>query len=1158
MKLKRLQMQGFKSFVDKTELVFDQQILGIVGPNGCGKSNIVDAIRWVMGEQSAKGLRGSDMKDVIFSGTSTRKAAGYAEVNLVFDNADAMAPAPYTDCHEIMITRRLYRSGESEYLVNQVQARLKDINDLFLGTGSSAKAYSIVQQGKVDQIVMAKPEDLRMLIEEAAGISKYKVRKQAAERRMEATRNNLARVEDIIRELERNAKSLEKQVAKAEKFRELQGQLRRSDELLIATKVKRLDALVANNDDELRRLEDEQQKWTTQLSELEAKLERQRLESLNSEKQTNTTYEKLMDAKDQLSKVVTESELLSQKIDLLRNQIAERKKDIERISSKSEDQSSRKNQLLEELRTLEAEEAAKDQSLQEKRKRVESAQQRLGAVDSKKIGLQKELDQLRTDSARESQKQEMLQAERVQLELSWVEQERRAEELQHEINQWQEKKKSFDEKWQEQNQHLSALEAELKDLEQAREQTDKERESLLDRKAGLQKEVSDVQASLQSMQTLEEHQHGYERGALEFSRQTGESLLMQKLEFKEEYRELGEILAYHIGQCFVRDVDDEVHIEGRWSHLRLLGETEGALPRTVLELVRNEVSQTLRKVLASIELVPNLADTPAARHAQLDLKGNWRAPFSEDVYWESHGKLAKQDSPLGRQNEIKTLEAKQQDLTSLLRDAEEKLKANQEKKELQRQKVQEQHEKIKKHREGIHELENSQQDLLASLTKAESQQAQANDEMKSLDKRIQQLTEELSNLRESIELRDRESDLKALQQESQELKEEKEQAEADLMEYRIECGALKERVERLRQQTVDLDMTQSEYTHNQSTFQADIQNWESEIQSHETRKQELAGKKQELERNIQELEKQLAESKESLAKLRSELEQSEAERQELIKKKESSSSQLQDKNLEKQNLKHQVDELSRLLDERYQVSIQDVLERVSETDLGEVDEQALESEVKSLRAKLQSYGDVNLVALQEFEELKNRLEFMNKQREDLMKTLDGLNNIIERINRITEFRFRETFKAVNHNFEVLFPKLFGGGKAYMTLTDEENLLETKVEIFAEPPGKKIQAMSLLSGGEKAMTSISLLFSLFAYRPSSFCILDEVDAPLDDANTQRYNEIIQEMSSLSQFIVVTHNKRTMEVSSTLFGVTMQEPGCSKLVSVNLEEAQALAS
>lgn len=1159
MKLKRLQMQGFKSFVDKTEVVFDQQIVCVVGPNGCGKSNIVDAIRWVMGEQSAKGLRGKDMADVIFAGTPARKPAGYAEVNLIFDNEGQQAPPPYTDFAEIMITRRLYRTGESEYRINGENARLKDINDLFLGTGSSAKAYSIVAQGKVDQIVLAKPEERRFLIEEAAGIAKYKVRKQSAERKMQSTQQNLDRVHDILRELERNAKSLERQVERAEKFREIQTRLRKLDLEVAAAKLSLLDAKASENDSRLSEQRESLATCSTQLSDVEARLEKIRLESLNQEKLTSSDFDRLVKLKDELGQLKTEKELGQQKEELLGNQIRERKEDIERLQTKSKDQDEVRFKIQDEIRDLEEERSKQEEGVKALKARVEEAE---AAVQEKERALEEsrnELTEIKTRVAKESQKIEMLKTELVNLEMERAGAEQSKEAAEQSLSETNTQAEEVQEKIKGLRQEREDTISTLESLDVQISDSQKQREASLQTKLELSERVAELKAQLEGLKNLDAQDQGIPTGAQEYRERGLGKLAFEQIRFKSDYEKLGKQLLFQLGNTIVGDGAEG--LQARRRSIKALSDVS-VCERNALSLCDEVESDELRKVLERIELVDEIDFSQTSSYAQFDLKGQWRASIGSSFYETCAGELGTQESPYERREQIARLQSDLQTADTDLTNELQKLSSTDSNIESLKQ---QRNSKSKRPAEITEELESEDQKLSELRSREASLKAERDSKQNSIeaiDKRIEEVGSSIKSIKPEERLSELERILEQSTKELQRLRARRSELDSTWVEKRIQFGALQERLERLQAQSVNVDMTQSEYAHNKSIFEKDIESWSEEIEKIKARRVEIDSLIEDTQKKLDELERSLAGAKETMARLHRELEEQEAQRKSSQTEKEKLAESVQELELERSNLKHQAEELSHILFERYQIELSEALEQASAEEVEKLTQDEIQlgkasEEAQVLRDRLAKFGDVNLLALKEFDEIKERLSFMNQQREDLLRTLESLQSIIDRINRITEFRFRETFKSINHNFQVLFPRLFGGGKAYMKLTNEEDLLETGVEIFAEPPGKKIQAMSLLSGGEKAMTSISLIFSLFAYRPSSFCILDEVDAPLDEINTKRYNEIIQEMSRLSQFIVITHNKRTMEVGSTLFGVTMQEPGCSKLVGVNLGEAKAFS-
>lgn len=1160
MKIKALHLFGFKSFADRTELNFDRQIVGIVGPNGCGKSNTVDAIRWAMGEQSAKGLRGSEMQDVIFSGTATRKRANFAEVSIVFENNQGLAPAPYTDCAEIMITRRLYRSGESEYLINKVNVRLKDITDLFLGTGSSARAYSVVAQGKIDQIVLAKPEERRFLLEEAAGVAKYKARKVAAERKMEATRENLARIEDIVRELDRNARHLERQAEKAEQFRKVQTELRQLDEQIIGAKVVHLESRAQRTADNRDSARMSFEGLSTELAKLETDIEKMRLDALNLEKVSASDYEQLIAVKESFAQSDKEKDLRAQRIQNLLNQIDERKKDIERLQSKREANLGLVSQLLEEKEELRLQKIDEEKIVSDLKSRLEASVQHIAALEIDLQGLRQELDSKKEEQIRSQNRREIMKSERVELELKRAAFEESIQQLKTRSAEVQTKQQDLEIKIQQLESDRVQAESSLLEVENQGLLNREQESATLQDLSSEREALSRSQAELESLRALEQHHVGYDPGALKHRDSSSDSFIMDQVQFHPEYQSVAQAFLGELGQCFTQASNDESSRWGRVFFDSATG-TASSFERSLLSIVSGEVPEALRNILSSIELVDQLPESPVS-HAQIDLSGRSRIPLSQSVFKEEQGAFSRSETPFGRKAEEAALLERISHSELKIKDFAQQIESLKARGLSLRSETEDLRKKIKTIAQDFSSQRVSEAQLKAARDSIERQSSDFLEQIKVLDARITKIGEELAQHVEAESLEALETQMALIQTQLDSARAAKAELDSLWIEKRIAFGALSERLERLEQQTIDHEMTRSEYEHNQSIYQQDIENWERDIQKEKQILVELEERgRSDSERSVV-LEKKLAESKVELNKLRSEVEQQDAGRRLAQSQKDEAQTKLQELELEHQKLKFEVEELSQLVQERYHIGLEEVLNSVTQEQLDRLSDEtvlrALEVDALELREKLEKFGEVNLLALSEFEEIKKRLDFMTAQREDLLKTLDSLQSIIDRVNKITEFRFRETFTAINHNFQVLFPKLFGGGRAYMTLTDDKNMLETGVEIFAEPPGKRVQAMSLLSGGEKAMTSISLLFALFAYRPASFCILDEVDAPLDEINTQRYNQIIQDMSGLSQFIVITHNKRTMEVADKLFGVTMQEAGVSQLVAVELQEARAIVA
>jgi len=547
------------------------------------------------------------MQDVIFSGTATRKRANFAEVSIVFENNQGLAPAPYTECAEIMITRRLYRSGESEYLINKVNVRLKDITDLFLGTGSSARAYSVVAQGKIDQIVLAKPEERRFLLEEAAGVAKYKARKVAAERKMEATRENLDRIEDIVRELDRNARHLERQAEKAEQFRKVQTELRQLDEQIIGAKVVHLESRAQRTADNRDSARMSFEGLSTELAKLETDIEKMRLDALNLEKVSASDYEQLIAVKESFAQSDKEKDLRAQRIQNLLNQIDERRKDIERLQSKREANLGLVSQLLEEKEKLRLQKIDEEKVVSELKARLEVSVQQISALEAELQGLRQNLDSKKEEQIRSQNRREIMKSERVELELKRAALEESIQQLKLRSADVQTRQQDLEIKIQQLEADRVQAEADLLDVEnQALVNREQESTALQDLSSE-RESLSRSQAELESLHSLEQHHVGYDAGALKHRDQSADLFIMDQIQFLPEYQVVAEAFLSELGQCFTQASQDE---SSRWGRVFFdsASGSAGSFERSLLSIVTGEVPEGLRDVLGSIELVDRLPE----------------------------------------------------------------------------------------------------------------------------------------------------------------------------------------------------------------------------------------------------------------------------------------------------------------------------------------------------------------------------------------------------------------------------------------------------------------------------------------------------------------------------------------------------------------------
>ncbi len=1175
MKIKRVEILGFKSFVDRVNLDFQSGVAGIVGPNGCGKSNIVDAIRWAMGEQNAKHLRGRAMEDVIFGGSESRKPHGMAEVNMVFGNEDGLAPAAFRDYAEIMVTRRLYRNGDSEYLINKTPCRLLDISELFMDTGIGARTYSIIEQGKIGQILSAKPEDRRTLIEEAAGVTKFKSRKKTALRKIEATRQNLLRLSDIIAEVRRQAASLKRQARKAERFREYREELRGIETRIAAGRYRQLrDTLEQHSDQEagLRQI----------LTGQEAHLQQQELDLAEARLQQTAREKELTSAQEGVFHLSSELQKVESRIDLAGSQIQSHALQHERLDGELADVARRLEELdreEEELKNVQGRLAAE---LAQEAERLLAAEQELGGFTGTEAERQGALEEARavlygllTDLTRFSSQQE--------------EAERRLAGLEQRTGRSRSETLGVREQMEELRRKTDQLEAALDDFRQRRQGLQGERENGLETLRQLRRKIEENEATLlvrreehnrfrsrlESLQQLERDLEGYGRGVKvvlgdDRLRQSFAGLLADALEVASGFEAAVEAVLGDRLQAILAPRIEEVgaafarlrEADGRCSFL-LPGfapaagaSVAGGQPLAELVSVSPEAASLVDGLLQGIWVVPDLAPYLSGGQPQGtvlvtsagevlsacgELTGGARTALDQGLLHKKREmkELAKRVAGLG--TEVDNLQQQRSALRDTLEVAEERLReveAALHRKEL---KVVDSEKDLLRLRSELDRLE----ERLEVLSLEEAQLHEEHEELQRQFGAAAQGRTEREAGKQAAEER-----VAILQEELLLLRRESEAARDRLTTLKMGVVSLREREEGGRRSLERLARLHSE-----------LQGRKALIRSRQAEgEQEQLRLREEIDQARVELDllyRRREEKKLDLDRLRDSFEELTAgitTQEEALRAQRGRASQAREKlaalQLAGRELQMEADHLRQTILDRYRIDLEELPapEREAEADSPAASERRL----AELRRLIDEMGEVNLTAIEEYEELEQRHVFLTTQQEDLQESLNGLQTAIAKINRTTRKRFRETFDLVNAKFREVFPRLFRGGQAELRLTDEEDLLETGIDIVVQPPGKKLQNVSLLSGGEKALTAVALIFSIFLIKPSPFCILDEVDAPLDDANIGRFNELVREMASLSQFIIITHNKRTMEIADALYGVTMEEPGVSKMVSVRINE------
>ncbi len=1174
MKIKRLEISGFKSFVEKASFDFPAGVTAVVGPNGCGKSNVVDAIRWVMGEQSAKNLRGRAMEDVIFGGSESRKPLGMAEVSLVFSTSDGRVPAKYLNYSEIQVTRRLYRDGESEYLLNKTPCRLMDITELFMDTGVGARAYSIIEQGRIGMILMAKPEERRFLIEEAAGVTKYKSRKQIALKKMEATKQNLVRIGDIVGEIRRQLGSLHRQAKKAERFRAVREELRGIELFFASRRYEELMMQKSVFQTEMEKHERRGEELSAAVGLKESNLETLRLNQVEEEQKLSAAQEEIFNGKADLQGVENRLEFqrkeisgleaqqirLSSELELVQRQIAEtraegnllevRSREFMTDSLGEEDALNAKERQLEEFA---AAERSASLALEEGRKRF--------------FGLLGEISQASNQNSSATKRLELL-AERIQRSAS---EEKGLKEL---LVRAEALAAGFEVGLAKERSSFSTIADSINNIEGTRIALKNSLDAVELELRTNRDELSTTSSRLHSLQELEAQFAGYGQGVRTLMLDDSfkgrfAGLLADSVEVDEELEPLLEAVLGGRLQSLVTgsvaDVHDAVnHLKnrggGRCGFLLPMSERgvtltppEGAVP-LLSRLTVTEKDQTLKALLYGVMLVQDLDTAIRLSKVSPDLKfvtlqgdiafgggvvvGGSREPVQQGLIHKKREIRALAARKTAFEEQVSALSARRDEFLSRISAAE---------KELQLLK--------QAHRDSEMNLLASEKDL--QRTTEEMLRLKDRLTLKALDD--QQLSEEREHLQKEL----LESELRRNSSENL-----KSGLEAEVAMIQDELTEKRKVIEQLRSEATAIKVRAAALREKKESAVAALKKVEQLCSNLVERAENLSSEKQKSADELARVRIELTESQLQLGRLA----QAHSKKEGMLacarSSYEESVSRFKGEELLLREIKSEEDELRRTasetrlklsgllmelgnietqLKERYRMDISEISSFSIDPELGE---EQLSFRQLELQKQVEEFGEVNLTAIDEYQELEQRHTFLAEQKADLEESMQSLQQAIQRINRTTRKRFAETFELVNEKFKEVFPRLFCGGKAELKLTNEDDLLETGLDIVVQPPGKKLQNVSLLSGGEKALTAVALIFSIFLIKPSPFCLLDEVDAPLDDANIGRFNEMIREMSLFSQFILITHSKTTMAVADTLYGVTMEEPGVSKLVSVKL--------
>lgn len=1171
MRLKTIKLAGFKSFVDPTTIPLVSNLTAVVGPNGCGKSNVIDAVRWVMGESSAKHLRGGSLTDVIFSGSSTRKPVGQATVELLFDNVEGKLGGEYASYSEIAIKRQVTRDGQSNYFLNGQRCRRKDITDIFLGTGLGPRSYAIIEQGMISRVIDAKPEDLRTFIEEAAGISKYKERRRETENRIQHTQDNLSRLNDLRDELGKQLRHLERQSQAAARYQELKTTEKSLSSELAALAWQRLDTEIVEYEKQIRESLVQLAAEQAGSQQLKTSQEKQRLLQTQANETLNDVQKRYYGIGAEIAKIeqaLTHHEerrgqLKADKVDAEQSlQTAEAllekdKENYNEFREKIEENIPLHEQAVESAEMAQAVADEAEQNLESWRERMAVLSQETLAPTRLAESAKAKIAQLERQIQQIQERSKRLDAECQQLTMDDpIELERLAEKSdklmiqRDECIDWLEGMHSQKEKYQ---QELHDLQSQLKATQQI---------------------LHEAQGKLSALETLQASALGKN---LETRKQwladhgiSNPNLVAKMIQVKSGW-ELAvetvlegflEAIGVNVGEVGLLSSEAQSLLQSglhllEWSpHQGQLNAPENSLANQILN--KETLPSAIYQVLAQVRVATNIGEADAIL-AQLSQQ---ESVITSEGYWLGQGwlKLKAQGQPesgiLAREEKLKQLsqdiilhQEKVETIQNLIDELQQSLKqidAEKETKSQEKNNLQQEISSIEserriklskieqnqKRREMIQKemgecqsiLQESQQEVNQSRTQlhqALEQMAQNNHEQ-----------EQLANQKVAFHEAVTEARLK-----SKEAAAKVNEIALQIQTYRTQIGSLESNIERFSTQIDAAKLKLSNL-----------------ILSLEKIDEPVAELKEELEVNLEKrltIEDELSLARDNVAKIDNEtreiekqLSSHEQKIEALREKSERVKMQWQALSVHRENVLEKLKAL--------EASLEEILKSMPE----EANEAEWTARLNDVDQKIARLGPINLAAIEEYDAALQRKEYLDSQLNDLTEALTTLENAIKKIDKETRAKFKETFDKVNGGFEALFPKLFGGGQASLTMTGED-LLDTGITLMARPPGKKNSTIQQLSGGEKALTAVALVFAIFELNPAPFCMLDEVDAPLDDNNVGRFCKLVKEMSSTVQFIYVSHNKLAIEMGDQLQGVTMREPGVSRLVTVDIEEAKTLA-
>ncbi|MBQ8042907.1 MAG: chromosome segregation protein SMC [Clostridia bacterium] len=1189
MQLKRIEIQGFKSFADKTIIEFDGGITTIVGPNGSGKSNISDAVRWVLGEQSAKSLRGSKMEDVIFAGTKHRKMLGLAEVSLILDNTDHSLNVEFD---EVVVTRRVYRSGDSEYLINKSQVRLKDVQELFMDTGVGRDGYSIIGQGKIDSIISSKSEDRRNIFEEASGIVKYRTRKEEAVRKLQHTTDNLSRVTDILTEINNNLEPLAKKAETAKKYLELKGKLKDIDVKLFLNvidscsgelealneKIDAIDTSIVEKEGELleaQRASDDARVCLEELLQAIELSQETYYSSLNEVDRLTSKVEAYDDRvslnKENIAKLKEEIAGSDASIAILEQEIVTRtgKKDnLEKNKTRFETEL---NEKTAELKEITAGMSERELEIEELKRTVESLKENISELKLKIATAQMHLEanNKRLDTIAKDASQDISSSDGIKIHLAEVEDE-----------------------FAKVEKNRNTLKEQMDTLSHEKVRLEEFFATFTDKENEFKQKILETRSKLNYMLNLESESEGYTRSVksiIDLSRRNAKytdhvfGTLASLITTDEKYEKSIEIAMGGYIQNIV--VDKDIVAKDLVNFLKdgMLGRAT-FLPIESIRLYKEDIPAALKKeqgyIGTAMELVSYdkkfeaVARLALGRTVVVDTIENGIKIYK--VSKNSAKIVTLAGEVIATTGSITGGQAASKQMTLVGRGR----RINEYKERLSQLEKE-----YAKHLDSIKREQGSYTEIVAKLETVTTEYTVANTNYSVIQERLNQAikdAEKIKDMRknkeaEKVELeasnKDLQWDITETNKKIDEIQSEISKHTEEIAEYARFNKEKEERVNFLNEDIMNLKVSLSSFDESAlaidemvdkirgdiASFMASmdrkkelIVEYENELATSEARneedKKEIEVLKQKADGLKQEIDKLKQDKANNISK-QSELEKTTYEAMKTLEKLRTEKTKLDNK---KEKYDNDTELLKIKMWEEYEITVSLARELDKALDsLKDISKTKLEQMANKLKSEIKGLGEVTVSAIEEYKELSERGQFITKQKEDLEETKAKLENLIDNTTAVMKTQFAKQFKEINENFKEVFKELFGGGRAELKLSDEKNVLESGIEIEAEPPGKKLQNMSLLSGGEKALTAIAILFAILKIKAPPFCVLDEIEAALDDINVARFASYLEKYSDETQFIVITHRKGTMEVATSVYGVTMQEYGVSKLVSMKMK-------